>query len=157
MLREQEPKLFEVDRLDEVGVESGFARSQPIFFLAVAGEGYEDDMIERGLLPAEACHFVAVDQRQPDIQQDDIRAQLAQQFERGHSVMGCMHLVAQVRRRTSRLAAFLRLSSTTRIRRRGRSNAGFIEGLAESGAACGRLVYSGKPDREFTAVAGPLL
>ena len=92
---EQELEILKINRFDEVGVEAGRLRPLAVLFLAVAGHGHEGDVLECGIFPANLGDFVAVHDRQPDVQEDDVGFVAAGQLDGFFAVMGGLHLLAE--------------------------------------------------------------
>ena len=92
---QQELQVLEIDRLDQVGVEPGGLRSMLVFLFAIAGHGDQGGFGEPRIGPAESSHFVAIHDRQADIQQHDVGPAVASCFEGLLSVVGDVHFLAQ--------------------------------------------------------------
>ncbi len=149
-------EVFEIDRLDEVGVEPCEPATAACLRFAVAGHGDQGDFRECGIFAAEAGHFVAIHDRQPDIEQDDVGPVVAGHFEGLLSVVGNVDFLARGRR-----AAFRGWPRFLDYRRR-RGSAGAAGAIGSSASRfrlCSRdrgRFGTGKADGEFTSLAGAL-
>src|SRR5678816_438442 len=61
--------------LDQMRVETGFSRLLPILFLTPAGQRHDHQTSAPRLLANPATHFIAIDSRQSDVEQNGIRQQ----------------------------------------------------------------------------------
>src|SRR5690606_17718343 len=87
-------KFGVIDRLDHVLVETGLLRPSPVFLLPPARESEERHLSAPLLLADLTRAFIAVQPRQPDIEQHDVRPKFRSSFDGLASVMRFSHLMA---------------------------------------------------------------
>src|SRR4051812_23904171 len=92
---DQRVEGFQIDRLDDVVVESVCASLAPILILAVAGQRDEGDLIQirrRAQLPRD---FKTAKTRQSEVEQDDVRVKLARLVQHLQAMMDRRYRMAR--------------------------------------------------------------
>lgn len=74
-------------------VEARLCRSLPIHLLAISGEGDQLDPLTDAKTQRTA-HLVAVEVRQPDVDENVIRLAPEHELDAGPTTLGCLHLDA---------------------------------------------------------------
>src|SRR6266496_1976091 len=74
--------------LDEEHVETSVVRPLTIQFPAVAGQGYEQRLVEAIHLPQPAGDLVAVHARHAEVEQHHVRPEIVRDLQRGGAVIG---------------------------------------------------------------------
>ena len=84
---EQEHQLIVIDRLDQVMIKPSLLCPPSIFLLAIAGNGNDDRVSTVQVLPQFRSHFVTVQARQADVQEDVVRPLPARKGKGGRAVV----------------------------------------------------------------------
>src|SRR5437899_5056285 len=133
----------------EMGVEARVQARQPVFRLAIAGEGDEDDRLARLASAAPTRDLVAVEAGQADVDQGDVGSHGGGDLDARPAVGGLTNVVAFERQLNLEHLASVRIvlddedPSRDRGRRRGRCD----------GARFGGRRNAWQPDREYTALS----
>src|SRR3954471_17655686 len=98
-----------IDRLDEVHVEPRRLGAQAVFAVAVTSERDEEDLVAAELRAYAPCDLDAVEARQTEIDQRDVRTLVERERNRRGALVGFEHLMAvrereQHAQRRSRIA-----------------------------------------------------
>src|SRR5207344_1105634 len=93
--QEDEFEAPERDGLGEVVIEAGLPRAHPVVRLNPAREGHEKEALQRRLGPQTACRLVAVESRQAEVEDRDVRTQTPRRVDGGRAVVRDVRLVAR--------------------------------------------------------------
>ena len=85
---DQASQFFQVNRLDQVAIESGLRGPLPVGHLAISGHGEQSNRVQLGKLTQPPRQLVAVHQRQPNIDQRHIGSEGFGQLQSGNAVVG---------------------------------------------------------------------
>src|SRR5688572_26334673 len=91
--RQRSLQRREIDGLHQVSIEAGFARSLPVFRLAITRERDETHVRAAGEGTQAPCELISVDVWQADVQQHDVGLEHRIAFERGARCVYRNHLV----------------------------------------------------------------
>ena len=84
---EQEHQLIVIDRLDQVMIKPSLLCPPPILLPAIAGNGNDDRVSTVQVLPQFHSHFVTVQARQADVQEDVVRLVPARKGKGGRAIV----------------------------------------------------------------------